>query len=110
MYYTEQGSLFKYQHIPGHVTRGGEDSGVIEEPTRREVASVTLQLFAHSDVALPSLQTVNGADVVQSTTSNKASRRGIGTRHHPAGSQWNGMDLCACVVCSNYQTVSLKFH
>ena len=94
--YNEQGILFKYQHIPGHVTRGGEDSRVIDEATRGEVASVTLQLFAYSDVALPSLQTVNGADVVQSTTSNKTSRRGIGTCHHPAGPQWNGMDLCVC--------------
>lgn len=52
-----------------------------------------LQFLADSDIALTCLEAVDGADIVQATTGNKAARRSIGTSHHPAGSEGDGMNL-----------------
>ena len=78
---------------PSHVARRCEDAGVIQETAGREIARVSLELLAHPDISLPRLEAVDGANVVQTSTSYKAARRGIGTSHHPARPQWDGMDL-----------------
>lgn len=54
---------------------------------------MSLQLLADSHVALTGLEAVDGADVVQATASHKAAGGGVGTGHHPAGPQGDGMDL-----------------
>ena len=52
-----------------------------------------LQLLADTDIALTSLEAVDGADVVEPATGHKAARGGIRTGHHPAGPQGDGMNL-----------------
>lgn len=54
---------------------------------------MSLQLLADSDIALASLEAVDGADVVETTTGHKAARRCVSTGHDPAGSQGDSMDL-----------------
>ena len=52
-----------------------------------------LKLLAHTHVALLGPQTVDGADIVQTTTRHKAARRSIRAGHYPAGAKRNGVDL-----------------
>ena len=52
-----------------------------------------LKLLAHTHIALLGPQTVDGADIVQTTTRHKAARRSIRTGHYPAGAKRNGVDL-----------------
>ena len=54
---------------------------------------VSSQLTADAHVSLTGLQVVDGADVVQTSTSDIVPRRGIGARHHPGGAQRDGVDL-----------------
>ena len=42
------------------------------------------QLAADSDVSLTCLETVDGTDVVQTTTGHEVTRRSVGARHDPA--------------------------
>ena len=51
------------------------------------------QLFADADVSLARLEGVDGADVVQTSASHETAGRGVGTRHHPAGAEGDGVDL-----------------
>ena len=51
------------------------------------------QLFADADVSLARLEGVDGADVVQTSARHEAAGRGVGTRHHPAGAEGDGVDL-----------------
>jgi hypothetical protein len=59
-------------HLPGHVPRRGQDASVIQKSARGKVSRVTLELLADSHIALTSLETIDGADVVKATTGNKA--------------------------------------
>lgn len=54
---------------------------------------VTWQFPADPDVAFPSLQTVDGADIVQAAAGHVVARGGVRTCHHPGGAQGNGVDL-----------------
>lgn len=54
---------------------------------------VPSQLAAHAHVALTGLQVVDGADVVQATAGHVVPGRGVGARHHPRGTQRDGVDL-----------------
>lgn len=54
---------------------------------------MTRQFPADPDVAFPSLQTVDGADIVQAATGHVVARGRVRTRHHPGGAQGNGVDL-----------------
>ena len=51
------------------------------------------QFARHTHVALTSLEAVDGADVVQATAGHIAAGGGIGTGHHPAGPERDGMHL-----------------
>ena len=78
---------------PAHVSGGCEDARVVQEPTGREVPSVSLELLADPHVALPGLEAVDGADVVQPSAGHETARWSVGTCHDPAGAQRNGVDL-----------------
>lgn len=54
---------------------------------------VTRQFPADPDVAFASLQTVDGADIVQAAAGHVVARGGVCTCHHPGGAQGNGVDL-----------------
>lgn len=54
---------------------------------------VTRQFPADPDVAFASLQTVDGADVVQAAAGHVVARGGVCACHHPGGAQGNGVDL-----------------
>lgn len=66
---------------------------IIQEAAGGEITSVSLELFADPHIALTCLEAVDGADVVQTATGDKATGRCISTGHHPAGSQWDSMNL-----------------
>ena len=44
---------------------------------------MTWQLPADPHVSFTGLQTVNGANIVETPTSDEAARRSVGTGHHP---------------------------
>lgn len=79
--------------LPCHVTRAGDDLIVVDESTAGQVAGVSGQLPAHSNVALARLETINGAYVVEATAGDKAARRRVCTCHDPTGAQRNGVYL-----------------
>ena len=79
--------------LPRHITRAGYDLIIIQESAAGEIAGVAWQLPAHTHIALPGLEAVDGTDVVQSAACHVAARGSIGTRHHPATPQWNRMHL-----------------
>ena len=79
--------------LPAHVTRGRQNSRVVEKSAGGEVTSVSLQFLADPHVPLPRLEAVDGADVVQTSAGNETAGRGVGTCHNPARSQGNGVDL-----------------
>lgn len=54
---------------------------------------MTRQFPADPDVAFPSLQTVDGADIVQAAAGHVVARWGVRTGHYPGGAQGNGVDL-----------------
>lgn len=54
---------------------------------------MTWQFPADPDVAFPSLQTVDGADVVQAAAGHVVARGGVRAGHHPGRAQRNGVDL-----------------
>lgn len=54
---------------------------------------VARQLPADPDVALASLQAVDGADVVEASAGHVVSRGGVRTGHHPGGAQRDGVYL-----------------
>lgn len=54
---------------------------------------VSGQLSGDPDIALASLQAIDGADVVQTSTRHIVPRWSVGTRHDPGRAQRNGMDL-----------------
>lgn len=54
---------------------------------------MTWQFPADPDVAFPSLQAVDGADVVQAAAGHVVARGGVGAGHHPGGAQGDGVDL-----------------
>lgn len=54
---------------------------------------VSGQLSGDTHVALTRLQAVYGADVVQASAGHIVPRGGIGARHHPGRTQWDGMHL-----------------
>ena len=51
------------------------------------------QLSGDPHVALPGLQAVDGADVVQASARHIVSRGGVGARHHPGRTQRDGVHL-----------------
>lgn len=61
--------------------------------SKSKLTCVPWQLSAHSHIALPGFQVVDGADVVQPTTGNVVSGGRVGASHHPGGSQRNGVHL-----------------
>lgn len=52
------------------------------------------QLPADPDVALASLQAVDGADVVEAPAGHVVPRGGVSAGHHPGGAQRDGVYLC----------------
>lgn len=54
---------------------------------------VSGQLSGDPDIALASLQAIDGADVVQTSTRHVVPRWSVGARHDPGRAQRNGMDL-----------------
>ena len=90
---------------PSHVSGTGYYLVVINKPTAREIACVSRQFSAHSDVSFTCFQTVYGADVVETTTCYVAARGSIGTSHHPAGSQRYSMHLQISVFIYTLHTL-----
>lgn len=67
--------------------------GVVHQDQVAGLTCVTRQFPADPDVAFASLQTVDGADVVQAAAGHVVARGGVCTCHHPGGAQGNGVDL-----------------
>lgn len=59
------------------------------------------QLSADPDIALSGLETIDGADVVQTPTGHEVPRGGVGTGHDPGGAQRDGVDLVSGVAVPN---------
>ena len=66
------------------------------------------QFATHTHIAFPGLQTVYGADVVETAACHKAARRRIGARHHPAGAQRYGVHLVGRVRVPHDQLAVLR--
>lgn len=64
------------------------------------------QFAADAHIALARLETVDGANVVQTTACDVGTRRSIGARHHPARSQWNCVHLVGG-VCIPYDQLAV---
>ena len=48
---------------------------------------------ADTDIAFPSFQAIDGADIVETSAGYITSRRSVGTGHDPTGPQRDSMDL-----------------
>lgn len=66
------------------------------------------QLTTHTYIPFTSLQVVNGANVVQTTTGHIVPRRCICTGHDPRGAQGDGMDLVGGVAIPDDQFTILR--
>lgn len=81
------GHLLARLNIPlhtSHVTRRGKDAAVVDEAAAGKVAGVARQLAGDARGAIALLvQVVDGADVVETTTSNKVAAGGVGAGHYP---------------------------
>lgn len=56
-----------------------------------------------TDIAFPCLETINGADIVESSASNERAGRCVGTGHDPTRSKWDSMHLVSCISIPNNQ-------
>lgn len=61
----------QWGNLPGHITRGGQNPRVLKEPTTGKITRMTLQLLGYSNSTLPGAQTVDRADIVQTTYATK---------------------------------------
>lgn len=66
-----------------HITRSRHNLLLRQESAARQISSVRIQLTAHADGRIATSQVVHGADVVQTSASNKTSTRAVRARHHP---------------------------
>lgn len=66
-----------------HISRGGKDAPVADEPTATEVAGVAGELTRDASRTFPGRQVVDGADVVETTTGDEITAWRVGTGHHP---------------------------
>lgn len=71
----------KSDNSPRHVSRRSQDPGVIQETAGRKITRMTLQLLADADISLTSLETIDRAYIVQTTTGYKIARGRVGTGH-----------------------------
>lgn len=69
---------------------------------------MTRQFPADPDVAFTSLQTVDGADVVQTAAGHIVARGGVCAGHHPGGAQGNGVDLGEKADASDIRSVKVR--
>jgi len=82
----EVGDLVSSLNVPqdaGHITGRSDNLAVSEEAAARQVSSVGVKLTAHANLRLPAAQVVDGANVVETTASNEATGRRVGTGHDP---------------------------
>jgi hypothetical protein len=101
-------SLDVPQHA-GHITRAGDNLTVIDEPTAAEITRMCAQFASAPDIgSLSAMQIVDGAYVVETSTSDEISRWGISASHDPARSKWNGMDFVGGVRIPNDQFSVLR--
>src|SRR6218665_466334 len=80
-------------HVPSHISRASDNLVVVEESTTGQVSIVAREFPADPHISLPRLEAVDGTDIVETSAGHIATRWGVGTGHHPAGSQWYGMHL-----------------
>lgn len=101
-------SLNVPQHA-GHITRAGDNLTVIDKPTAAEITGMCAQFASAPDIGpLSAMQIVDRAYVVETSTSDEISRRGISASHDPARSKWNGMDFVGGVCIPNDQFSVLR--
>ncbi|KAI6776702.1 hypothetical protein HG530_000647 [Fusarium avenaceum] len=68
----------------GHVTRRRQNAAIVDESTAREITGMARELTSNTGRAVALLvQVVDGADVVETTASNKVATRGVGAGHNP---------------------------
>ena len=77
------GARLQIPEHTGHVTGGGEDALVADEPAATQVARVARQLACHTRGAFPRGQVVDGADVIQATAGHVVPRGRVRARHDP---------------------------
>jgi hypothetical protein len=58
---------------------------------------VTREFSGNSDISFPSLEWINGTNVIKPSTRDVGSWRSICTRHDPRGPQGNRMDFVGCI-------------
>lgn len=78
----------------GCITRCSEDLSVVNETTGADVSFVSWKLTDRTS-CFRVVNAVNGANIVETSASYKASRRGIGACHDPAKTKWH----CKQFVC-----------
>jgi len=66
-----------------HVSRGGDDLLLVKESTARKETGVSAELSADSDWEFSATKVVDGTNVVETTASNKTTRRREGAGHDP---------------------------
>ena len=66
------------------------------------------QLPAHPHVALPGVETVDAADVVQAPARHVVTTGSIGAGHHPGAAEWDGVHLVGAVAVPHDQLPVLR--
>ena len=64
--------------------------------------------MAYLNISLSSFEAIDGAQVIKTTARHKRAGLGIRTRHDPAGTQGNGVDLVGGVSVPDNQLTVLK--
>jgi len=77
------GARFDIPQHTSHVTRRSDDAAIIDKAAAGEVTGVARKLARNPSRAFARGQIVDGADVIQTTTSDIVTARRIGTSHDP---------------------------
>lgn len=78
----------------GHVSRRREDATIVDKAAARKVAGMSGKLTRNTrGTILLLVEVVNGADIVEATTSDVVAAGGVGAGHDPRGSQGDGVDF-----------------
>ncbi len=75
------------------ITRGSNELLVVDKSAAGKETVVCAQFTAHFDGNILAVQVEDRADVIKTTTSNKAARGRIGNSHDPGRSERNSVDL-----------------
>ena len=100
-------SLNVPQHA-SHVTGRCEDATVVDEATAGEVARVPAKLSCHPCRAFSCAQVVDGADVVETTTSDVVAAWRVGASHNPGRAEGNCVHLVGGVCIPDDELTVLR--